>query len=173
MKAPDKVLLVVEGAQPGGGAVRRALSGAAGWMTGPRGPRALGPGELAEARRNSDLLGVLKFTPSPTMRVAGRRKIGERDAVVVVEGPSETFQRRYFFDAETGLLLRIVTLTDAILNQIPEQFDFEDYRDVEGVKIPFRIRISAIDTFFSRTQTITEVKPGVPVEDAIFDMPKQ
>jgi hypothetical protein len=66
-----------------------------------------------------------------------------------------------------------VTLTDAILNQIPEQVDFEDYRDVDGVKLPFVVRISSIDTFYSRTQTITEVKHGVSVEDSIFDMPKQ
>ena len=169
LKGTDKVLLVVEGAQ--GGSMRRALNGAAGWMSGPRGQRALGPGELAEARRTADLFNVVKFAPAPTMRVAGRRKVGERDAIVVVDRPSAGVQRRYFFDAETGLLLRITTLTDAILNQIPEQVDFEDYRDVDGVKLPFVVRVSSIDTFFSRTQTITEVKHGVPVEDTIFDMP--
>lgn len=171
LKGPDKILLVVEGAQ--GGAMRRALSGSAGWMSGPRGQRALGPGELAEARRIADYFNAVKFAPAPTMRVAGRRKVGERDAIVVIDRQSETVQRRYFFDAETGLLLRIVTLTDAILNQLPEQVDFEDYRDVDGVKLPFVIRISAIDTFFSRTQTITEVKHGAPVEDSVFEMPKQ
>lgn len=171
MKGTDNVLLVVE--NPQGGPVRRALKGATGWVVSPRGARALNPNELAEARRNADLLGLVKFKPAQTMRVAGRRKVGERDAVVVVDRPSESVQRRYFFDAETGLLLRIVTLTDAILNQIPEQVDFEDYRDVDGVKLPFIVRISAIDTFNSRTQTITEVKHGVPVEDTLFDMPRQ
>jgi hypothetical protein len=78
------------------------------------------------------------------MRVAGRRRVGERDAVVIVDRAAEGVQRRYFFDAQTGLLLRIVTLTDAILNQIPEQIDFEDYREVEGIKLPFLIRFSNI-----------------------------
>lgn len=171
LKGTDKVLLVVE--NPQGGPVRRALKGSTGWIVSPRGQRALNSNELAEARRNADFFSVVKFAPTQTMRVAGRRKVGERDAVVVVDRPSETVQRRYFFDAETGLLLRIVTLTDAILNQLPEQVDFEDYRDVDGVKLPFVVRISAIDTFNSRTQTITEVKHGLPVEDTIFDMPKQ
>lgn len=169
LKGADKALLSVEG--PQGGAMRRAVSGAAGWMSGPRGQRALGAGELAEARRNADYLSAVKFTPAATMRVAGRRKVGERDAVVVIDRPSESVQRRYFFDAETGLLLRIVTLTDAILNQLPEQVDFDDYRDVDGVKLPFVVRVSAIDTFNSRTQTITEVRHGLPVEDKLFDMP--
>lgn len=169
LKGTDKALLVMEG--PQGGQQRRAVSGTTGWMAGPRGTRAFNPGELADARRTLDLFNVVKFTPTQTMRVGGRRKVGERDAVVVVDRTSETVQRRYFFDAETGLLLRVVTLTDAILNQIPEQVDFEDYRDVDGVKIPFTVRISAIDTFYSRTQTVTEVKHGVPVEDTVFDMP--
>ena len=169
LKGTDKALLVLEG--PQGSSQRRAVSGTTGWMAGPRGSRAFNPSELADARRSLDLFNVVKFAPTQTMRVVGRRKVGERDAVVVVDRPSENVQRRYFFDAETGLLLRIVTLTDAVLNQIPEQVDFEDYRDVDGVKIPFTVRVSAIDTFNSRTQTLTEVKHGVPVEDKIFDMP--
>ncbi|MET0649235.1 MAG: c-type cytochrome [Pyrinomonadaceae bacterium] len=171
LKGPDKFFMVSE--IPQQGKFKQGINGASGWVDTPRGRRAVTPKELGELKSTAELFGVIKFTPSPSMRVAGRRKVGERDAVVVVDRPSETVQRRYFFDAETGLLLRVVTLTDAILNQIPEQVDFEDYRDVEGVKVPFRIRVSNIDTFFSRTQTITEVKPGVPVEDAIFDMPKQ
>lgn len=169
LKGSDKALLVVELGQ--GATQRRAISGTTGWMAGPRGQRALGPVELAEARRNVDFFSAVKFAPTQTMRVVGRRKVGERDAVVVVDRSSESVQRRYFFDAETGLLLRIVTLTDAILNQLPEQVDFEDYRDVDGVKLPFVVRVSAIDTFFSRTQTVTEVKHGVPVEDTLFNMP--
>jgi hypothetical protein len=105
------------------------------------------------------------------MRVAGRRKVGERDAVVVVDRPSENVQRRYFFDAETGLLVRVVTLTDALLNQIPEQVDFEDYRDVDGVKIPFTVRVSSVVPVQNQTRTVTEVRHGVPVEDTLFAMP--
>ena len=142
-------------------------------MTGPRGPRALAANEIAEARRQADNFSVVKFAPADTMRVAGRRKVGERDAVVVVDRPSEAVQRRYFFDAETGLLLRVVTLTDAILNQIPEQVDFEDYRDVDGVRVPFTVRISSVMPSNNQTLTVTEVKHGVAVEDAVFEMPKQ
>ena len=171
LKGADKFLMVAE--IPQQGTFKQALDGADGWVDNPRGRRAVTPRELGQIKSSAELFRVVKFAPAPTMRVAGRRKVGEREAVVVVDRPSEGVQRRYFFDAETGLLLRIVTLTDAILNQIPEQVDFEDYRDVSGVKVPFTVRISAIDTFDSRTQTIAEVKHGVPVEDAIFEMPKQ
>jgi photosynthetic reaction center cytochrome c subunit len=167
-KSPDKYLLVMETPQ---GSMRRALNGASGWMAGPRGARALAAPELADARRVADLFGLVKFAPSSAMRVVGRRKLNDRDVIVVTDRPSETVQRRYFFDAETGLLTRIVTLTDALLNNLPEQVDFEDYRDVDGAKIPFVVRVSSIDTFNSYTRTFTEVRHGVPVEDKLFDMP--
>ncbi|HEV7891398.1 MAG TPA: c-type cytochrome [Pyrinomonadaceae bacterium] len=167
-KAPDKYLLVVETPQ---GSMRRGLTGTTGWTANPRGTRALNPSELADARRAAELFGLVKFTPASTMRVVGRRKLNDRDVIVVVDRPSETVQRRYFFDAETGLLTRLVTLTDALLNNLPEQVDFEDYRDVDGAKVPFVVRVSAIDTFNSYTRTFTEVRHGVPVEDKLFDMP--
>jgi hypothetical protein len=167
-KSPDKYLLVMETPQ---GSMRRALSGASGWMAGPRGTRALNAGEITDAHRAAELSGLVKFSPSSTMRVVGRRKVGDRDAIVVIDRPSETVQRRYFFDAETGLLTRIVTLTDALLNNLPEQIDFEDYRDVDGAKIPFVVRVSSVETFNSYTRTLTEVRHGVPVEDKLFDMP--
>jgi photosynthetic reaction center cytochrome c subunit len=167
-KSPDKYLLVMETPQ---GSMRRALNGASGWMAGPRGSRALGASELADARRVADIFGLVKFTPSSTMRAVGRRKLNDRDVIIVVDRPSETVQRRYFFDAETGLLARIVTLTDALLNNLPEQIDFEDYRDVDGAKVPFVVRVSSIDTFNSYTRTLTDVRHGVPVEDKLFDMP--
>ena len=167
-KSPDKYLVAVESPQ---GSMRRALNGATGWMAGPRGTRALSAQEIADAHRVADLFSLVKFTPAPTMRVIGRRKLNDRDVIVVVDRPSETVQRRYFFDAETGLLTRIVTLTDALLNNLPEQIDFEDYRDVDGAKIPFVVRVSSIDTFNSYTRTLTDVKHGVTVEDKLFDMP--
>lgn len=167
-KSPDKYLAVIETPQ---GKQHRALNGPTGWASGPRGVRELGASELAEARRVADLFGLVKFTPSTTMRVVGRRKLNDKDVIVVIDRPSDTVQRRYFFDAETGLLTRIVTLTDALLNNLPEQIDFEDYRDVDGAKLPFVVRVSAIDTFNSYTRTFTEVRHGVPVEDTLFLMP--
>lgn len=168
-KGADRFLMAVE--VPQQGTVRQAVSGAGGWISNPRGTRALSPSEFAGLKEAAGFFDVVKFRPTPTMRVAGRRKVGERDALVVVDRPSEGVQRRYFFDAETGLLLRVVTLTDALLNQIPDQIDFEDYRDVDGVKLPFLVRVSNIDTYYSYTRKVTEVRHNVPVEDKLFDMP--
>ena len=58
-----------------------------------------------------------------------------------------------------------------MLNPIPEQVDFEDYRDVDGIKVPFTIRISNIDTYYSSTRKFSEIKFNTPVDDAQFQMP--
>jgi hypothetical protein len=72
---------------------------------------------------------------------------------------------------QTGLLLRKLTITDTVLVPIPEQIDFEDYREVDGVKLPFTIRISNIDTWFSLTRKLTEIRHNFAVDDAQFNMP--
>src|SRR2546423_2285793 len=168
-KGPDKFLMVVE--VPKFGTVRQAFSGATGWFDSPQAHPALTPPEGTELRHAAELFDVIKFKPTATMRAIGRRRVGDRDAVVVVDRPSEGVSRRYFFDAQTGLLFRITTLTETGLDPIPEPIDFDDYRDVEGVKIPFVVRLSTIDTFYSYTRKITEVTHGVAVEDKQFEMP--
>src|SRR5205085_9369855 len=168
-KGPDKFLMVVE--VPKFGTVRQAFNGANGWVNSPQAHRALTPAEVAQLKNAAELFDVIKFKPTQTMRAIGRRRVGDRDAVIVVDRPSEGVSRRYFFDAQTGLLFRISTLTDTVLSPIPEQIDFEDYRDVDGAKIPFVVRLSAIDTFDSYTRKITEVTHNVAVEDKQFDMP--
>src|SRR5437588_7815687 len=119
-KGPDKFLMVVE--VPKFGTVRQAFSGANGWVNSPQAHRALTPAELTQLKQAAELFDVIKFKPTPTMRAIGRRKIGDRDAVVVVDRPAEGVSRRYFFDATTGLLFRISTLTDNVHSHIPNQF---------------------------------------------------
>jgi Photosynthetic reaction centre cytochrome C subunit len=167
-KGPDKLVVTVE--VPQQGTIIQAINGTSGWTKNPRETRALSPAEFAELKRGAALLSVIKFRPTATMRSIGQRKVGDRDALVVVDRPSEGVSRRYFFDAQTGLLFRITTITDTMLSPLPEQIDFEDYRDIEGVKIPFVTRVSTTDASNSYSRTITEVSHG-NVEDRQFDMP--
>ena len=41
------------------------------------------------------------------------------------------------FDQETGLLVRLVRWVDTASGPVPVQIDYSDYRDVNGVKMPF------------------------------------
>jgi hypothetical protein len=55
---------------------------------------------------------------------------------------------------------------------IPEQFDFEDYRDVDGVKLPFTIRVSSVEAGNPvATRTFSEMKLNAPGDESKFKMP--
>jgi hypothetical protein len=104
------------------------------------------------------------------MRLIGTLKVGDRDAYMV-ENVTDTKTERFYFDSQTGLLLRKMTLRKTMLMSFPEQVDFEDYRDVDGVKVPFTIRYSAIDTYDSWTRTFTEIKRNAVLSDSLFAAP--
>jgi hypothetical protein len=76
---------------------------------------------------------------------------------------------RFFFEANTGLLLRMVRYTENPMGRMPVQIDYSDYRDVDGVKTPFRWTLSRPNGRF--TIQLGEVKANVPVEDAKFAKP--
>ncbi len=165
---PDKFLIVATTPQ---GTVRQIVNGDKGSVMNGANVRNLTPSEAIEAKRTFDeLLNVVKVKMSPGMRSGGAQKVGERDAYIV-ERVTDTKTERYYFDTQTGLLLRKITINQTVLIPFPEQIDFEAYRDVDGVKVPFTIRYSAIDTFDSWTRTFTEIKRNAVLEDTLFAIP--
>ena len=165
---PDKFLLVTTTANA---TIRQVVNGDKGWAVNGPNVRTLSPAEALDAkRRGNELFAVVKVKLSESMRLSGIEKVGEREAYVV-ENATDTRTERYYFDSQTGLLLRKVTLNKTLLMPFPEQVDFEDYREVDGVKMPFTIRYSAIDTFDSWVRTFTEIKRNVTVEDTLFADP--
>jgi hypothetical protein len=167
--APDKVLAVITSPQ---GVTERGFDGSTGWEKGQRGIRDLGGSEVYYLRRYPDLLKDIKLKEQfSRMQAAGKDKINGRDVYVVRGTTTDNRRERLYFDVETGLLLRRTTSTSTPIGNIPEQVDFDDYRDVDGVKLPFTIRVSAIDPFYSVTRKFTEIKLNVPIDDKRFNKP--
>jgi photosynthetic reaction center cytochrome c subunit len=167
---PDKVLAVITPSQQP--ATERGFNGTGGWEKSPRGIRDLAPEEVYYLHRYPDLFKDIKLKDQFTrLAVAGKDKINGRDVYVVRGVTTDNRRERLFFDAETGLLLRRTTSTTSPIGIIPEQVDFEDYRDVDGMKMPFTIRVSAVDPFYSITRKFTEIKLNVPVDEKRFNKP--
>jgi hypothetical protein len=76
---------------------------------------------------------------------------------------------RLYFDEQTGLLVRLVRFGETPLGRLPTQIDYADYREVDGVKIPFRWTLARPSGLF--TIQVSEVKDNVPVDDAKFAKP--
>ncbi len=106
----------------------------------------------------------------PKMELKGTEKIGETDAYVVVGTPKVGTPETFYFDTKSGLLVRqdIIAITPE--GNTPTKVFFEDFRDVDGVKTPYKIR--TILPQFEVVMTTTEVKNNVAVEDAKFIKPK-
>ena len=169
-KSPDKYLDVTT--RPNNVVVTIGFDGTAAWLQGPRGLRDLGGSQLADLKRDADLRGDLRLRELyPDMSVAGKERIGERDAYVIVSRISDKRLERLYFDARTGLLLRIAATTETPLARLPEETVFEDYREVDGVKLPFVVRTSYVDPFIGWTRKFTEIRHNVAVEDSKFTKP--
>lgn len=153
--------------------IERGFDGQVGWEKTARGVRELDPIEIWRLQNSINLWGNLKLKEQYTrLRTVGRDKVGERDAYVILANRSDTDAERLFFDVETGLLLRRITYLRTMVAIIPEQFDFEDYRDVDGVKLPFIVKVSSVDAGNPMaTRTFTEMKLNVTVDESKFNMP--
>jgi hypothetical protein len=168
--APDKFHIT---ATTPTGAFERGFTGSVGWEKGPQGVRALAPAEVAQLQNSIGLLRHIRLKEQFTsMRWSGIQLIGDRTTHVVIGTTADNRQERLFFDAQTGLLLRRISYMSTLLALIPDQIDFEDYRDVDGVKFPFIVRVSSIEVGNPvSTRTFSEMKLNVAVDDAKFNMP--
>jgi len=73
-----------------------------------------------------------------------------------------------YFD-DSGLLVRLVRFVDTAIGRIPTQIDYADYREVAGVKFPFKITSTWTDG--QATVELTDVQPSVNIDAAKFARP--
>jgi hypothetical protein len=170
LKGADK-LLVVAAAQQGGNDMM-SYSGASGWLVNAQDHRAMSPAELESLRHTAGIYDLIQLSAAtPTMRVTRPERVGERLTDVITNTPSPGVVEKFYFDQETGLLLRRLRLTSTMIGPLPEQWDFSDYRAVEGVQVPFTIVISTPTPRANSTRKFTDIKFNAPVDDAQFQMP--
>jgi hypothetical protein len=92
--------------------------------------------------------------------------------VYVLRGiTTDNRRERLYFDVQTGLLIRRISNLPTMIAMIPEQVDFEDYKSLDGLMMPFTIRISSVDPNITSTRKFTEVKLNVPVDATKFNKP--
>ncbi|PYS43133.1 MAG: hypothetical protein DMF71_07830 [Acidobacteria bacterium] len=176
-KAPNLMLMVLM--MLGQETFKDGFDGRVGWEQNPDDGITDKTGlELGSATRDADFYQPLKLRlqyPNLIFKGTGRVSLGrggtgkmeEREALVL-EAPRNGSPRRFYFDTVTGLLLRTEEWNAP--GKITEAFEYQDYRDVDGVKVPFTIHIIQ-DLHF--TFELTEVKHNVSIDDAIFVKPKK
>jgi photosynthetic reaction center cytochrome c subunit len=96
--------------------------------------------------------------------------IGDRD-VQVLQGRlvAGGLPVKLYFDSMNGLLVRMVRYSSSPVGNNPTQIDYSDYRDVSGIKIPFRWVATWTDN--RQTFELTELHANASVEPARFERP--
>jgi photosynthetic reaction center cytochrome c subunit len=167
-KAPNKRITVTH--SPGADSFT-AFDGTIGWMgTAGRPAREMSAADAKGSALDSEFYLPLRLKEIFTQLRPGRPdKIGDA-AVLTLTGSRQGLPPvRFFFDANSGLLLRMVRYTENPLGRMPVQIDYADYRDVDGVKTPFRWTLSRPNGRF--TIQLSDVKANMPIEDAKFAKP--
>jgi photosynthetic reaction center cytochrome c subunit len=169
LSAPDKFHISVNTPQ---GTTERGFDSKIGWEKNARGVNVLANEILDQMKSMFLFFRNIKLKEQfAQVRFNGRDKINDRDVLIIGGRTADNHRERLYFDAETGLLVRRLSYADTPIGVIPTQFDFEDYRDVDGVKLPFTMKVSSVEPGFVSTRKYTEIKLNVPVDDATFRMP--
>ena len=113
------------------------------------------PGRIKQALRN--------------WRAGFPTTINDRDVQVLQGTTAGGALATLYFDAESGLLTRLVRYANSAVGRIPTEFDYADYRDVAGVKMPFRWTVTWLDG--KENYELTEVQANVSVDASRFEKP--
>ena len=166
-EALNRRLVVINTPQ---GSSYQGFNGITGWISNPVEKREMSTEELSQFKQGAELYKIIKLREFyPQKQVIGRERIGDREAYLVEVTLADGKSEKLFFDIQTGLLIRKRIEAETVLGTICEETDFEDYRDVEGVKLPFTIRLSKLDSGLIRK--FTEIRLDVPIDEAKFNMP--
>jgi photosynthetic reaction center cytochrome c subunit len=146
------------------------FDGKAGWIGTPGHiAREMQGAEIEIARMDADLNFPLHIRQMfPELRVEYPEKIEGREDYVLL-GIRDKLSVRLYFDKETGLLVRSVRYVESPLGLNPSQIDYSDYRDVEGVQVPFQLTLSQPRSV--STIKLEEVRQNVPIDAAVFAKP--
>ena len=128
-------------------------------------------GELGLLKELAEFPPASKFAADHTkVQVDAMEKIDGHDAYRVVGArPDGSAIDRLYFDAQSGLLLRTYTTMQSVLGAFPDEMNYDDYRDVNGVKVPFTVRVVSAEG--NRTYKWAQADANAPVEDSKFTKP--
>jgi len=168
-KAPNKTALMLD--IPGFGVVQEGFNGTVGWSQDPQsGLREKSGAELESAKIDADFYKPLRLKQLyPKITVKRKDKLGDKDAYVLEATPASGSTETWYFDVTTGLLGRLDIERESPQGKISVQVFQEDYKDVDGIKIPHTVR--QVSSAFTINIKLDQVKHNVAVDDAKFNKP--
>ena len=133
-----------------------------------QGDRPIGGNQLDNMKSNSFPHPFLNYQAAGTsVKLTGKEKVGTRDAFVLLFEPSAGSAVKQFVDAESYLPVRTMLTVDIPQAGAVEQTaEASDFRDVDGVKVPFKLQVSSSVQNF--TITFSKIENNVTIDDKLF-----
>jgi len=162
-------------------ATRRPVTifdGNTGWIAGPQiaGPSLKVPvltvagSDVDGARFDAEMSFPGRVKQIATQWRAGApTEIGDQEVNVIQGTTPGGLLITLYFDTETGLLARSIRYTNSPVGRIPTRVDYSDYRDVAGVKMPFKFTATWLDG--RENYELTEIQVNAALDAAKFAKP--
>jgi photosynthetic reaction center cytochrome c subunit len=192
-KLPDqRSTIILFKAETGRGDQIRSYDGHTGWVRTPL--NVLGEYQLNGSDLDGALFDAQLSFPGQIKQILTNLKTGPPTGIMDLPGPqSQTSLQKditlggshsvnvvqgtgprgllvtLYFDRQSGLLLRELRYGKSPIGRVPTQIDYDDYRDVDGVKLPFRITYAWLDGRDSIE--LRDIKLNVPIDEAKFGRP--
>jgi hypothetical protein len=106
--------------------------------------------------------------PAFTEWQSSNTRIDDRFVQILQGSNAGSLPVNFYFDA-SGLLVRILRWNRTAVGAVPTQIDYADYREVSGVKIPFRMVVTWTDG--TDTIVLNDVAANVAIDAARFARP--
>jgi zinc protease len=170
-KAPDRWLQVIDDSDEG--LVRSGYDGKVGWTQDSQGRvREMTGSVLAAVRHSSAFFQQARIRELyPKMTLKGPGKVGDRAAQIIEAARADGTPETLYFDTESGLLIRRDVVRQTAEGRQTTETTYEDYRVIDGVRIPFLTRQRRGPAAPDLTIKVSEVKHNVAAEDARFSKP--
>lgn len=168
-KAPDKYAFYMTGKD---NTAARGYDGGLGWSRNysEEGLRILDGAELAADRREADFYKEIDIRKLyPVMKLKDKQTIDGHELNVIDAAAADGTRDLLYFDAQTGLLVRRDTQIFFSLNNVEVHYD--NYKEVDGIKLPFTIRIVRPTAPFMTIFAFAEIKHNLKIDDAKFKKP--
>lgn len=174
--SPNKLMMIMTTPEQ---TITQAFNGTVGWRKFNDRISQMSAADLMGARRDANFLKDIELKPQYAKLVTvGKERIAGRDTYVL-EGTltDDSPQKKVFgieteklyFDVQTGLLIRRAMFYRTPLGQLPEVTDYEDYRKVKGIMMPFTVRLTRPP--FVYLQKFNKIELNTSLPDKHFDVP--
>lgn len=147
---------------PGVGRIEQGYDGNTAWeMSALQGPRILEGDEKGSMKRASTLALVNSWREEyKSWRTLGAEDVNGKPAWKIEMTPKEGKPEFFYFDKDSGLLVRMATVVSSPMGEIPAEVTISGYRPVDGIQTPFTMTQKALEqTLVIQFETVTYNKP--------------